>query len=169
MANRPPRDPNRLSATQIAELAVCEARKVREWVNGAPAPLPPRQAQAREQARQRGIVVHAAFHEQVSHHHNQTEPVSPAPSIAEPTVRKGATFCFIATQIYGPNHPRTWQLRRFRDRCLRPHALGRSAVYHYYRTAPAVARWLSGHRRLQACTRIVLDGLCVLLPSRTKE
>ncbi len=68
--------------------------------------------------------------------------------------------CFIATAAYGSgdaNQVRT--LRRFRDRVLMPHPVGRELVEAYYRLSPSLARFIKGHPHLQAMTRLMLRPL----------
>lgn len=67
--------------------------------------------------------------------------------------RKGP--CFIATLVYGEGKE-VAQLRSFRDRVLRPTALGRRLILVYYQAAPAVCRLLDGRPRLIRTLRLVL-------------
>lgn len=71
----------------------------------------------------------------------------------EQPVRKGA--CFIATLVYGEGREVS-ALRSFRDRALRPSALGRGVIFVYYRAAPAVCRMLTGHPWLIRAMRALL-------------
>lgn len=61
--------------------------------------------------------------------------------------------CFIATACYGSLlAPEVEALRRFRDRRLIAHGLGRGFVRAYYFVSPPIARWLE---RRDACRAIV--------------
>ncbi|WP_231373410.1 CFI-box-CTERM domain-containing protein [Thioalkalivibrio sp. ALE19] len=46
--------------------------------------------------------------------------------------------CYVASHLYGPDDPRTDQLRDWRDRNLMPSAAGRWLVAGYYRLSPMV-------------------------------
>jgi hypothetical protein len=67
--------------------------------------------------------------------------------------RKGR--CFIATLVYGEGRE-VAQLRSFRDRVLRPTALGRRLILAYYQAAPTVCRLLDGRPLLICAVRRVL-------------
>ncbi|XTI71821.1 CFI-box-CTERM domain-containing protein [Acidithiobacillus sp. AC3] len=68
--------------------------------------------------------------------------------------------CFIATAVYGdPYAPEVNAIRRFRDRWLRPNALGRSVIYLYYKLSPAVANKIRNNNKLRAFIKIFLDPL----------
>lgn len=67
--------------------------------------------------------------------------------------RKGR--CFIATLVYGEGREVSL-LRSFRDRVLRPTALGRRLILAYYQAAPAVCRVLEGRPMLIRAVRLVL-------------
>lgn len=67
--------------------------------------------------------------------------------------RKG--WCFIATLVYGEGRE-VALLRSFRDRVLRPSMLGRCLILAYYRSAPAVCRFLNGRPLLVRAMRMAL-------------
>lgn len=69
--------------------------------------------------------------------------------------------CFIATAVYAdePYALELTLLRNFRDKRLRPHWLGRQAIYFYYRHSPRLAFWLSRHPAAAAGTRRILSAL----------
>lgn len=67
--------------------------------------------------------------------------------------RKGP--CYIATLVYGEGRE-VDALRSFRDRVLRPSALGRGFILAYYRTAPAVCRLLDRRPALIRAMRLLL-------------
>lgn len=48
--------------------------------------------------------------------------------------------CFLATEMYGPQAPRTQALRDWRDRVLIPSGAGRVLVRIYYATSPLLVR-----------------------------
>lgn len=179
MTHHTNRDPERLAATQLAELAQCEARMVLRWRQAAAGKPEPQVDSGKAKARAAGVAEHASFHRQVTRFHNQSVRSSQpegsnkregdSRGVVAPGRPAGSKYCFIATVIFGTEHPRTWQLRRYRERYLRPHAVGRWVAVRYYRHAPAVAGWLSRHPRTQAPTRMVLGGLCLLLTPWTKE
>jgi hypothetical protein len=192
MNRQPTKDELRLSATQIAELASCEARFYWRWkaagkppspavILDRPAPKPQAPTPDQQAARERGIAEHARFHDQVTRFHNTSPmdrlsatqaPAPSAPAAPQPDVRAGSVHertHHLAALMFGEHHPCTQQLRRFRDRCLRPHRIGRALIARHDRTAPAIAIWLSSHPRALALTRTVLEGLCVVLHPWTKE
>lgn len=67
--------------------------------------------------------------------------------------RKGR--CFIATLVYGEGRE-VAQLRSFRDRVLRPTALGRSLILVYYQVAPAICRLLEGRSAAIRAVQLLL-------------
>lgn len=66
--------------------------------------------------------------------------------------------CYIATAVYGSyDAPEVLVLRRFRDEQLAQSALGRSAVWAYYRISPGLADHLQRHPMVNRRVRVVLD------------
>jgi len=126
-----------VSASEIANLFHCEQKIVLDRRHGE------RHTREQVQAQQRGIAVHDAVDRQARAQHNQ------------PQSKPG---CFVATHVYGDDDPRTWELRRFRDRALMPSAMGRWLVRWYYRHSPRWVVWLNRHPRLTAPIRRVLDA-----------
>lgn len=59
-------------------------------------------------------------------------------------------FCFIATELYGPQAPETCRLRAWRDAALRPRWWGRAVIRAYYCSAPYVVRLMRRSPRLRA-------------------
>ena len=55
--------------------------------------------------------------------------------------------CYIATHIYGSEHPNTYQLRTWRDMTLMNSQFGRLLVKVYYRLSPLAIK-LFGNRKL---------------------
>ncbi|MBI5197759.1 MAG: hypothetical protein HZA19_04030, partial [Nitrospirae bacterium] len=79
-----------------------------------------------------------------------------------------AEACFIATAAYGsPLEPHVVLLRKFRDRYLLPHSIGRGFVAFYYHNSPPFARFLNEHPALKPAVRVALlpmvglAGLCL--------
>ncbi len=71
--------------------------------------------------------------------------------------------CFVATAAYGsPLEARVGALRRFRDRHLRTHVLGRVLVRAYYAVGPHAADAIRGHDTLRAAARAALAALVAL-------
>ena len=74
----------------------------------------------------------------------------------------GASFwvvggCFIATAAYGsPVDPYVKILRKFRDKHLLTHKIGRKLVRIYYSYSPVIARYISKHDSLKVITRSFL-------------
>jgi len=127
-----------VSASEIASLFHCEQKIVLERQHGE------RHTPEQVQAQRHGIRVHDAIDRQARAVHNAPRP---------------RTGCFIASHVYGADDPRTWELRRFRDRALMPSALGRWLVRQYYRHSPAWVNWLNHHPRLTIPVRCGLDAL----------
>jgi hypothetical protein len=75
-----------------------------------------------------------------------------------PTAGEGSVgLCFIATAAYGSAwHPHVASLRAFRDRQLRPHALGRAAIALYEAVSPPIAELIASRPALRAATRAAL-------------
>ncbi len=71
--------------------------------------------------------------------------------------------CFIATAAFGsPFHPFVEDFREFRDRFLKPSALGRNLVDWYYNWSPDAARWLQHHDGAKIAVRVALLPFWVL-------
>lgn len=118
-----------VSASELAEMGVCERRMVVEQRYGRIFT-----ASQCEDIR-RGLHLHAVFDAQSS---------GPPSGVRGP--------CFIATHVFGHSAPQTQVLRRYRDRVLRASALGGWSVACYYRVAQLVCGWLSHH--LYACMSV---------------
>lgn len=74
--------------------------------------------------------------------------------------------CFVATAAYGSAlDARVGVLRRFRDRHLRSHALGRALVSAYEAVGPVAAGWIAEHEDRRAAARALLEPLVSLLES----
>jgi len=77
------------------------------------------------------------------------------------TSKKG---CFIATAVYGSaNHPNVVRLRRFRDRHLETHFVGRLFCALYYRLSPRLAAGFFSRGKAQNGMRRLLDRVCAFL------
>lgn len=66
--------------------------------------------------------------------------------------------CYIATLAFGAG-PETAALRMFRDRVLRPRAVGRWLIWVYYKTGPRICVVLERWRWLQPLVRTLLRPL----------
>jgi endonuclease YncB( thermonuclease family) len=65
--------------------------------------------------------------------------------------------CFIATAAYGsPVNPYVKILRKFRDKHLLTHKIGRKLVRMYYSYSPVIAGYISKHDSLKVITRLSL-------------
>lgn len=72
--------------------------------------------------------------------------------------------CFIATAAYGsPLHADVRLFRKFRDKILLRHAMGRSFVRWYYKHSPPAAEFIARHPMLRAVTRGVLEVPALIL------
>jgi hypothetical protein len=70
-----------------------------------------------------------------------------------------SSWCFIASQVYGPDAWETNVLRQWRDENLLPTALGRGFVNCYYKVSPPIARLLSRSLFLERLSRFLLDRI----------
>jgi hypothetical protein len=122
-------DDGYVSASELAEMAVCERRVWFDTTVGRA------ETQAQRQAKERGLQEHARFYQE-------------AMAMAE----RPRGRCFIATQLLGPDDPDTEALRAFRDVVLRRGPAGRAFILWYYRTSPALCR---GLRDMPRMTRVV--------------
>lgn len=84
---------------------------------------------------------------------------------AVPTAGEGSVgFCFIATAAYGSAwHPHVASLREFRDRRMRPYALGRAAIAGYETLSPPIARVIAPHPWLRAVVRGALTPIVLTI------
>jgi tetratricopeptide (TPR) repeat protein len=66
--------------------------------------------------------------------------------------------CFIASAVFESQSAKSvTALRKWRDRALRPHALGRGLIFIYYSIGPDVARWLKTHPHIRYLTKRALE------------
>lgn len=89
----------------------------------------------------------------------KAEPQPPAPPGQNLVSSSGDSGggCFIATACFGsPMASQVQILRRFRDRFLMPHWLGKKFVSFYYRHSPAVAVFLRTHPFFRRTVRMML-------------
>jgi serine/threonine protein kinase len=73
--------------------------------------------------------------------------------------KSSSSWCFIASQVYGPDAWETNVLRQWRDDKLLPTAVGRAFVTFYYQVSPPIARLLGRSQLLERLSRIVLDRI----------
>lgn len=123
-----------VSASALAQMGVCERLVVFEHHHGR------RSTAIQRAAIRRGVREHDRFYRDGIRAAN----------------RKGR--CYIATLVFGEG-PETAALRRFRDRILRVHAIGRRVIGMYYRTAPALCKLLQRKPWLQPIVRTILKPL----------
>ncbi len=72
--------------------------------------------------------------------------------------------CFVATAAYGsPLAAEISVLRRFRDRYLAPHALGRTAISAYYEVGPSLADYIRARPWARTLSRRLLDPVVALI------
>tara|TARA_R110002094_G_C4841213_1_gene206237 strand:+ start:209 stop:661 length:453 start_codon:yes stop_codon:yes gene_type:complete len=125
-----------VAATDLALLSVCETQVLRKHMGVKIAPI----ERGQQRAIKGGVREHARHHAKVEAMHADKR-------------------CFIATAVYGEDHPNTEYLRRFRDQVLLASKLGSIAVGIYYRLSPAVANQLSRFNFLLSPSKYLLDVL----------
>jgi hypothetical protein len=106
-----------VSATELAEMGFCEKRVQLASIYGD------RVTPEQRRARARGRDAHQQYFEE---------------GVAASADRR----CFVATFVFGPDAAETQVLRAYRDAVLTRGRWGRLLVSLYYRTAPAVCRFL---------------------------
>ncbi len=129
--NRQQKKSRLVSASELAQMGVCERLMVFEHRHGK------RSTMSQHASIQRGLKEHGRFY-------RDAVPLSE---------KKGR--CYIATLMFGPG-AETATLRRLRDRVLRPHATGRRLIVTYYRTAPAICTVLERCPLLQPIVKSLL-------------
>lgn len=78
------------------------------------------------------------------------------------SVQKGG--CYIATAIYGSyNCPQVWTLRRYRDRTMSKHILGRLFIRIYYSVSPTMVKRFGNKRWFTYIFRKPLDTIVTKL------
>ena len=131
------RNPGFVSASELAQMGVCERLVVFEHHHGN------HPTQSQRIAIERGLRAHERFYRGA-----QASP-------------RGAGPCFIATLLYGEGSE-TQVLRRFRDQVMRQWRAGRWLISVYYDTAPSicklVARWSVGRIVARMMLRPVVWG-----------
>jgi hypothetical protein len=135
--SRHSRGANYVSASDLAQMGVCERRMV------LAARLGDRRTAHQLAAAARGTRAHRRFFREALRRNAGVETSEP----------KGP--CFIATAVYGQGHE-TEVLRSFRDRVLRPCRTGRWLIGVYYRLSPALAHWLVLHPLAAAAVGVAL-------------
>ena len=74
--------------------------------------------------------------------------------------QKGGGGCFVATAAFGDaNHPDVELLRRFRDKVLSQHELGRDFIAIYQRFGPVLAGFVMNRRMLRRASRSVIAAI----------
>ena len=127
-----------IRASDLARLVVCEQKTAYEDRYGE------RQDARRARNIDEGNRQHAAFL-------RQAFLVNPAVASSE-----AKPWCFVSTEIFGGFAAETEDVRVFRDRILRPYAVGRKLVRLYYKVSPIIAAWLSKGKARRAVMRIAM-------------
>jgi hypothetical protein len=73
-------------------------------------------------------------------------------------VKASDSRCFIATAIYGINHPKTQLLRQFRDEKLARHIFGRLTIQVYYAVSPLYIKIITTYPSIKRITKRLLDA-----------
>lgn len=144
--------PSFVSATDLADMAVCERRVLLTARYGKR-----HHADVRRSA-DYGNERHVSFHRDAVRQ-------NPGLSTSAPVDHR----CFIASAVFGADAPETVALRQFRDRILLPGRLGRLLIRIYYWASPPVAVWLSRHRSLRRACALALSGMIRHVQQRGKN
>lgn len=136
---------NFVSASQLAQMGVCEQKIVYEAKYGR------RDSPEQIAAQERGNSAHDRFFQDGLVVNRQL-----ATDLNKP-------WCFIASTVFGEQAAETVTLRRFRDQVLRRHRAGRAFIRAYYRHAPRISFFLTAHPSMLRATRGGLTILVVLL------
>lgn len=128
------RKADRVSASELAQMGVCERRVKFEHDRGRQ--RTPEQLRAME----RGLRAHETHYRDGQH------------------VARAGGRCFVAMLLFG-EAPETGVLRCFRDQVMRPRPLGRRFIVVYYRFAPAVCRFLDRCPSLLPVARWLVRGV----------
>ena len=131
-------DDRMVSASDLAQMGRCEKLVVFEHLYGS------RPSSHRQRAMARGLLEHEQFYREG----------------AASAWRKGR--CFVSTCVFGESW-QTWELRRFRDKVLRPRNWGRRLIWFYYRVAPSICMALRRWPVLQRPVRMVMEVFAVAL------
>ncbi|HOK79662.1 MAG TPA: hypothetical protein PK303_02305 [bacterium] len=95
-------------------------------------------------------------------------PQPPGQTLVESSKGSSGGGCFIATACFGPSSPEVKILRKFRDRFLLNHWIGRKFVAFYYKFSPPFADFLHVHpffRNTVRATLVPVVRLCQKLIS----
>ena len=122
---------NAVSASELAQMGVCERLGVFEHRYGK------RSTASQRAAMRRGSTEHRRFYRDGV------------------TASENKGRCYIATLVFGPG-PDVKALRAARDRVLRPYGIGRLIIKTYYRTAPVFCALLERWPWLQPVVRLAL-------------
>lgn len=137
MRKRTRRDPDLLSATELAEMGVCEQRVLLRHRYG------PRLTEPQHARIEQGLRAHRRYRDEGAS--------SRAAGVADGR-------CFIASCLFGSS---SWQadgLRCYRDDVLLPRPIGRIVLRIYYATAPAFCAALRRYPGLQPFMRRTLSA-----------
>ncbi|MES2356565.1 MAG: CFI-box-CTERM domain-containing protein [Pseudomonadota bacterium] len=142
MANRRQEKDKFVSASQLAQMGVCERYAYFESVYGK------RYSREQRDAQDRGNHAHEVFLQ-------EAQLVNSKLNTDEDTKR----WCFIASCAFTVDAPEVRTLRVFRDRFLRKSRIGRAFIINYYRYSPAVVRTMERHSIAKRLTRACLRPL----------
>jgi len=123
---------NWISASEVGRAKLC-AHALELKYSGAAV------SASAEKARARGDAAHEQFNTQMRN------------------AERGSR-CFIASQVYGLNDPRTDSLRVWRDTVLMPTAAGRLFVKIYYASSPYLVHVCRRLSVVDSAMRFLLDG-----------
>ncbi|PZQ01932.1 MAG: hypothetical protein DI587_03705 [Variovorax paradoxus] len=107
-----------VSATELAEMGLCEMQIVLNHRHGK------RTTAEQRESMQRGNVAHAAY-------------------LAQGKAAKSDQRCFVATCVFGADADETQLLRVWRDVVLMPQVWGRTLIVLYYCVSPTACKLLA--------------------------
>jgi len=129
------------TASELAEIGVCEQRVVLQSQYG------PRHSAPSRSALERGVEAHNEFLEHARR--------------LQARGNEADRRCFIATTVYGEGFE-TQALRTLRDQVLLRCRVGVWVIRLYYRVGPAIARYVAKSNCRRAIARIVLKPFVAL-------
>lgn len=140
MRRRTRRDPDALSATELAEMGICEQRVLLRHRFG------PRLTEHQHVHMEQGLRAHRRYRDE---------------GLSSESVAVEDGRCFIATCLFGNSSWQAESLRRYRDDVMLPHTCGRIVVRLYYAVSPTICAGLRRYPDLQPFMRRTVSAFAL--------